>query len=89
MARVLSVTGHAQDLLVDGWRLALSPAGACATPGDAAALTDWIPAACPGTTASALRAAGRFDIDAPTPLHDQDVWWRLDLSGTGPRVLEF
>jgi len=89
MARALSVSGQAQVSLTEGWCLALSPAGACATPGDAAALTDWIPAAVPGTTASALRTAGRFDVEVPTPLHDQDVWWRLDLSGTGPRILEF
>lgn len=89
MARVLSVSGQAQTSLTDGWRLALSPAGACATPADADALTDWIPAAVPGTVASALCAAGRFNLEAPTPLHDQDVWWRLELTGTGPRRLEF
>ncbi|CAN5150645.1 glycoside hydrolase family 2 protein [soil metagenome] len=89
MARVVAVDGQTETLLNVGWRLALSEAGACATPNAAEHLTDWIPAQAPGTTARALREAGRFDIDQPTPLHVLDVWWRLDLDETGPCVLRF
>jgi len=89
VARVLSASGQGQVALSDGWTLCLTPAGACVSPSEAAGLTDWVPAAVPGTTAAALAVAGRFDPNAPTPLHDQDVWWRLPLAETGPRRLEF
>jgi beta-mannosidase len=65
---------------VDGWELALTPAGACAGPAEAARLTAWIPARAPGTTAQALAAAGRWRQDAPEALHDLDVWWRSELT---------
>ena len=43
----------------------------------------------PGTAAQALRAAGRWSIDTPTPLHDKDVWYRARFQGTGNRTLCF
>ncbi len=56
-----------------------------------AAAPDLIPAPVPGTAATALRAAGRWDGKAPLVLHDKDVWYlahlpeggafRLDLDG--------
>ena len=75
--------------LDEGWRVALTAAGACATPADAASLTDWLPAKAPGTLAQALEAAGLWSRNAPEPLHDKDAWWRLDLNETGPRRLAF
>ncbi len=67
------------------WTLALTPPGACETPAQAALLIDWIDAAAPGTTAAALRAAGRPYDD----LFGRDVWWRTTLEGAGPRTLRF
>jgi beta-mannosidase len=83
MARVRSITGERVQPLRQSWSMALTPPDACATPADAARLTDWIPAQVPGTVAGALEAAGRWRRDAPTPLHDQDAWWRLDLPHAG------
>lgn len=75
--------------LTEGWTLALSPAGACASPTDAARLNDWAPATVPGAAAGALELAGRWRRDAPAPLHDQDVWYRTDLPALGAGVLRF
>jgi beta-mannosidase len=83
------ITGTRAVRLEEGWRLALTPPDACATPADAAGLADWIPARAPGTVAQALEAAGRWRREAPTPLHDQDAWWRLALAEHGPRRLCF
>jgi beta-mannosidase len=89
MARIVSITGRHEILLDAGWRLALTPPGACASSADAETLTDWLPARAPGTVAGALRDAGRLDLDAPPSLHEQDAWWRLDLTEAGPRTLRF
>lgn len=70
--------------LDEGWRVALTLAGACLTPAEAARLADWIPAPVPGTVAEALRRADRWIGQL---LHDQDVWYRLDLTQSGPRTL--
>jgi beta-mannosidase len=83
------ITGTRVVSLEQGWRLALTPPDACATPAEAAKLADWIAARAPGTTAQALEAAGRWRSDAPAPLHDQDAWWRLELAETGRRRLCF
>jgi beta-mannosidase len=88
VARVRSITGERVRPLQQGL-LALTPPGACATPAEAARLTDWIAAQVPGTVAGALEAAGRWSRDAPTPLNDRDAWFRLDLPGAGRRRLRF
>jgi beta-mannosidase len=72
-----------------GWRMAFTAPGACATPADAAGLTDWIDAVVPGTAAEALELAGGWRRDAPEPLHDRDVWYRLDVTPRGRGVLRF
>lgn len=74
------------------WSLAVTPAGAHASPAALlAAAPDLIPAPVPGTAAAALAAAGRWDGRSPLVLHDKDVWYvatvpssgafRLDLAG--------
>lgn len=75
--------------LSDGWRVAVTPSGACAGPAEAAALTDWIDGRAPGTLAQALEAAGRWRRDSPEPLDDKDAWWRLTLPQAGRRRLVF
>jgi len=75
--------------LDDGWRVAVTGAGACATSAEAAKLGDWIEAKAPGTLAQALEAAGRWRREAPEPLHDKDAWWRIDLPEAGRRRLVF
>ncbi len=89
MALIRSVDGRAPQDLPGPWRLALTPPGACAGPGDLDAVTDWIPAAVPGTAAAALRAANRWSETAPTPIHDRDVWYRTRLAGPGRFRLRF
>lgn len=49
----------------------------------------WLPAPVPGTVASAMRAAGRWDDSAPPPLHQHDHWYRVRFAGSGRRVLRF
>jgi beta-mannosidase len=71
--------------LTEGWILAVTPAGACGSPAEAAELTDWIPARVPGTADADLRLAGR----SAHPLHDKDVWYRLVLRESGRRCLRF
>ncbi len=89
MARLRPVS-DAPCELVDGWRLAVTPADACGDPGAAARLSDWIAALVPGTAATALKKAGANGMNEPAPrLRDKDVWYRLELPGEGPRVLRF
>jgi beta-mannosidase len=89
MALIRSVDGRAPEALPGPWRLAVTAPGACAGPGDLDGVSDWIPAAVPGTAASALRAAGRWSETAPTPIHDRDVWYRTQLTGSGRFRLRF
>ncbi|WP_208995120.1 glycoside hydrolase family 2 protein [Roseibium hamelinense] len=50
---------------------------------------DWVAAEVPGTAALALKAAGRFDADAPQTLHDKDIWFvtTFKSSDKGARTL--
>ncbi|HEV2531997.1 glycosyl hydrolase 2 galactose-binding domain-containing protein [Phenylobacterium sp.] len=89
MGPIKGITGTRVVSLDEGWRLALTAPGECATPAEAGALADWIPARAPGTVAQALEVAGRWRRDAPEPLHDKDAWWRLDLAEGGRRRLCF
>ncbi|HWJ75782.1 MAG TPA: glycoside hydrolase family 2 protein [Kaistia sp.] len=69
-----------------GWQLALTAAGAFHAPQDEA---EWLPAIVPGTAAQALAALGRWSLDRPEPLADQDIWYRVTLPGNGPARLDF
>lgn len=89
MARIRSVDGAVTRVPVGPWRLATTPPGACAGPGELGAVTDWIPAPVPGTAAAALSAAGRWSEAAPEPIHDRDVWYRTRLAGSGRHRLHF
>lgn len=80
--------GGGRRLSLDAAHLMVTPAGSHSTP--AALPTEgWIAARVPGTAAQALTAAGRFDPAAPTPLHDKDVWYRLDLPAHAAGTLVF
>lgn len=87
MARVHSNAGERVRALGEGWSLATTAPGAIATPACLGSIADWIAAPVPGTAAQALRDAGRWSLDAPSPLHDRDVWYRLRFEGDGPRTL--
>ena len=89
MARVLSVTGRTAVALDAGWELTVTPPGAAAAPADLEGVRDWLPAPVPGTAAQALRNAGRWTLEAPAPLHGQDVWYRTRVRGEGERTLVF
>jgi beta-mannosidase len=69
-----------------GWQCVSTPAGACASPAELPA-EGWLAAQVPGTVAGARRAAGCFDVANPPPLAFDDHWYRLTLTGTGPRRL--
>ena len=83
----LPIFADADPRLDADWRLALSPAGACTAPADAAALSDWIEASAPGTAARDLLRAGR--ALPPESLQSLDVWYRRPIHLIGPVSLEF
>lgn len=75
---------------LDGaWTWAQTAAGAAQSPSALPAGMAWLPAPVPGTVASALRAAGRWDDAAPPPLHALDHWYRVAFSGHGRKTLRF
>lgn len=71
------------------WQLSCIAPGAAQTPADLPASLDWIAAPVPGTAAQALRDSGRWTLEDPRPLHDQDVWYRTRFDGSGRRLLRF
>ncbi|MDI1285060.1 MAG: glycoside hydrolase family 2 protein [Reyranella sp.] len=36
-----------------------------------------------------MRDAGRWSVEQPAPLHDQDIWYRTNLAGRGRHTLRF
>ncbi len=89
MARIHSIAGAAPKPLDGPWQLTLTAPGACADPTGLDRLDDWIPAPVPGTVAGALHRAGRWNPEAPQPLHDRDVWYRTRLTGPDRIRLRF
>ncbi|SON57467.1 Beta-mannosidase B [Hartmannibacter diazotrophicus] len=73
---------------IGAFSLISTPAGAFRAP-DGLPDADAIPAPVPGTVAEALAAAGCFDRNDPTPLHDDDHWYLAPLSGEGRFRLVF
>jgi beta-mannosidase len=68
--------------LDEGWEVASTSPGRCATPADLAdAAPKWVPAIVPGTAAAAVGADGRdFDAD--------DWWFRCRFGAPGPAETE-
>jgi beta-mannosidase len=89
VARILSINGVPDLRLEAGWQMAVTEAGSCATPEQAAGLSDWIIARVPGTAAATLKDAGRLAEDEAAVLHDKDVWWCVDISASGPHRITF
>lgn len=71
------------------WRLACTAPGDTSHPDDLSGTLAWIAAPVPGTVAQALREAGRWTVEEPAPLHDQDIWYRTHFRGNGRRMLRF
>lgn len=71
--------GESEELLSEGWTLALTPADAYETPSDIPASLESLHVSVPGTVAQALEAAEKFDRLAPTPLNGRDAWYRLTM----------
>ena len=64
--------------LDEGWQVADTSPGRCASPADLeGAALDWLPARVPGTAAGAVGAGGR-DFDA------HDWWFRCRFAAAGP-----
>lgn len=88
MTDIRAITGRTVQPLDSGWDLALSPPQAWQKPSEVRQAV-WLPANVPGTAAGALRALGQWSFDDPQPLHDKDIWYRLQISGHGKRKLRF
>ena len=83
MARVLAVGGYAVEPLTDGWEVASVASGAADDPTKLDALRpEWIPASVPGTVASALRRAKKWDLDVPRNFDADDWWFRCRFAST-------
>ncbi len=81
MARVRTVEGTRTVALDAGWELAEAGAGTIPDPGGlAAASLDWCPATIPATAASALRAAGKWNVDVRRDFDAGDWWWRREIA---------
>lgn len=83
MSRPLASTSERRIPLDRGFALALTPPGAVVRPGELPKALDWVSAPVPGTVAQALEAAGLWSRARPTPLHDRDAWYRLQLAHRG------
>ncbi|WP_457488935.1 glycosyl hydrolase 2 galactose-binding domain-containing protein, partial [Tardiphaga sp. P5_C10] len=88
MTDIRAMTGRKVQPLDTGWELALSLPHAWQEPSGLSEAV-WLPAIVPGTAAGALRALGQWSFDDPQPLHDKDVWYRIQVSGNGKRKLRF
>jgi beta-mannosidase len=64
--------------LSTGWEVAGTAPDACPDPGELDRL-DWLPAQVPGTAASALRAAGRWDPGDRRDFDAEDWWFRTSF----------
>jgi beta-mannosidase len=65
------------------------PAGTAREPAGVPAAAEWMAASAPGTSAAALREAGRWSLEAPTSLMDREIWWRTRFKAEGRGVLHF
>jgi beta-mannosidase len=83
-----TLPGGGRRLTIDSASLCITGAGVCATPADIQS-DDWVGSPLPATAAKALALAGRYDPAAPTPLHDKDVWYRLDIPAHAGGTLAF
>ena len=74
--RLRGTGGHEAIPLAEGWSFAPCAPNAIPHPdGLGAAALDWTAATVPCTAASALRAAGKWDLDAPDRRFDAEDWW--------------
>lgn len=88
MARLRSCTTLLVQSLTEGWECTRTDAGSVPSP-DHLPRLDWLPAVVPGTFAAALRAAGRWNGEAPLELDGQDIWYRTRFAGGDTEVLRF
>jgi len=73
--RVRGITGHSVESIGDDWALASCPPGALEQSSINDTTLDWIPCPGPMTAAAALRAADRWNLDAPPRRFDAEDWW--------------
>ncbi|WP_289035422.1 glycoside hydrolase family 2 protein [uncultured Roseibium sp.] len=84
MSLALSVSGDRVTELTEGWRLLLTDANAYPDPSDLSGASGWVEASVPGTVAGTLAAAGLYDPEKPSPLHDKDAWYVVPLTVETP-----
>ncbi|MFO0878176.1 MAG: hypothetical protein U0840_12570 [Gemmataceae bacterium] len=72
-----------REAVLGPWSCCARPPGSVTHPGQLDSHADWLAAPVPGTAASALRAAGRWDFDRPADLEAQDWWYRTSFRSPG------
>ncbi len=86
MARLRGVSGTDSAPLGAAWQFASAAPGRVAGPsGLDAANLDWSPCEIPSTSASALRASGRWSLDDRVDFDASDWWWRARFSAPAPQ----
>jgi beta-mannosidase len=89
VARIISISGEARTELGEGWKLVSTAPTTFAVPQELPTNLDWVAASAPGTVAGALAACGDWNLDHPSPLHNQDFWYQTRFSGDGRATLRF
>jgi beta-mannosidase len=69
--------------------MTILPAGTAREPAGLLAAAEWVAASAPGTSAAALREAGRWSLEEPASLMDREIWWRARVTADGRGVLHF
>lgn len=85
MARIRSVSSYQHLVLEAGWELTWTAPGAAADPSSLRRrAVEWLRAPVPGTVASALRAAGRWDWASTRSFDEEDFWYRCQFVARPP-----
>ncbi len=83
MARVRTATNYVVEPLDANWQLSeVAGAATLRFPAELGPLQGWLPALCPGTVASALRAENAWDWSSTRAFDASEWWYRVRFAST-------